>query len=196
MSETPMITTDYLWEFFDHATRMKLLNTARRVLREVEFDAVAFTGVSGALLGPMIADALDKELIVVRKMDREYSHSALRVEGALHVGSYIIADDFVATGQTLYRVYNAIADKATGIRFAGFFGARMEKFGPPESIWGSLKLPSAVRPPKLAEYPKIIIAPKVIDVSAGWAVDWKSPIVTVPVQPTQLFLSNLDGITE
>ena len=46
----------------------------------IECDAIAFRGMSGALVGPMVALELGKEFIMVRKRNAN-SHSSYMVEG-------------------------------------------------------------------------------------------------------------------
>lgn len=72
----------------------------------VPAEAVAFTGVSGSLLGPLVGAFLDLPLIVVRKAVkplRERSHSEHEIEGAL-ASRYLIVDDLTSSGATLRRV--------------------------------------------------------------------------------------------
>lgn len=66
----------------------------------IEFDAIAFRGMSGALIAPCIADALGKEIICVRNPSTQ-SHSDYRVEGLETTCKYIIVDDFVCVGVTV-----------------------------------------------------------------------------------------------
>lgn len=79
--------------------------------RADQFDAVAFCGMSGALVAPSVADALDKHLIMVRKKDDGSRHSSYAVEGEL-TGRYLILDDFISMGTTVKYMLTEIA-KAT-----------------------------------------------------------------------------------
>lgn len=63
------------------------------------FKSIAFTGVSGALVAPIIAVNLKKHLIVVRKTPIS-SHSSRLVEGQ-NKGSFVIVDDFMCSGETI-----------------------------------------------------------------------------------------------
>lgn len=75
------------------------LELAAHRLKNVQFDTVVFTGVSGAIFAPVLAHKLGKEIVVVRKtMD---THSDNTIEGYRHVSKYIIVDDFVSTGATV-----------------------------------------------------------------------------------------------
>jgi hypothetical protein len=76
---------------------------------KLQFDAIAFTGVSGALIAPIVAFQMGVDLIVVRK-DIEGSHSKSLVEGAWQASKILIIDDFVATGDTVMRIANMLRE--------------------------------------------------------------------------------------
>jgi len=80
-------------------------------LREVEkthpFEAIAVQGLSGLLIGPIVAMLLKKPLLAVRK-ESERCHSDEEVEGDIDVKSYIILDDFIFTGETCRRIQTAL----------------------------------------------------------------------------------------
>ena len=77
----------------------------------VEFDAIAFTGVSGALVAPAVAAALGKSLIVVRKKAEATStHSTFSVEGPRNPVRFIVIDDFISTGKTMDTVITKVHD--------------------------------------------------------------------------------------
>lgn len=76
------------------------------------FNTIAFRGISGALVAPVVAHALDKNLIVVRKETN--SHSFYKVEGEIYGARYIVIDDFVSSGSTILAIVEdiqALADK-------------------------------------------------------------------------------------
>jgi orotate phosphoribosyltransferase len=75
----------------------------------LEFEAIAFRGMSGALVAPLVAVLLNKDLIVCRK-DEINHHSAFVVEGRLCCGSYVILDDFMASGLTITTIYHLISN--------------------------------------------------------------------------------------
>ena len=64
------------------------------------FDAIAFTGMSGAVVAPILAYHLDKHLLAIRK---EPCHSNSIVEhGSCPPDSRIlIVDDFISSGKTV-----------------------------------------------------------------------------------------------
>jgi hypothetical protein len=76
------------------------------------FDAIAYTGHSGALVAPIVAMELRKNLIVVRK-NGENAHSSKSCEGPYGGARYIIVDDFVATGRTVRRIVETIQETFT-----------------------------------------------------------------------------------
>ena len=71
-----------------------------------KFEAIAFTGTSGAALAYPISAELKIPLICVRKSDK--NHSGLQIEGCTSVAKYIIIDDFIDTGATINRIINKI----------------------------------------------------------------------------------------
>ena len=70
-------------------------------------DAIAFTGMSGALIAPRVATILGLPIIMVRK-PHDGSHSRHRVEGFTGTECYMIVDDFVCTGATVRSICEAI----------------------------------------------------------------------------------------
>lgn len=72
-----------------------------------EFDAIAFRGMSGALIAPVVASRLKKSLIMVRKPNDD-SHSTHKVEGDSAARRYIILDDFCCNGDTQRAIREAI----------------------------------------------------------------------------------------
>lgn len=78
---------------------------------KIDFDAIAFRGVSGALVAPAVAAELHKPLLLVRK-NSESSHSLYQVEGCdKYKCRYIIIDDFVCSGSTIKAIVNDINDE-------------------------------------------------------------------------------------
>lgn len=96
----------------DPVLRRLTIENLLRILKHFDFDAIAFRGLSGALIVPTIAMMMDKTLLVVRK--GELSHSSRMVEGDYNARRYVIVDDLVASGQTvktiLQEIHNVIPD--------------------------------------------------------------------------------------
>ena len=81
------------------------------ILRNYDFDAIAFRGMSGALIAPAVALKLDKTLLMVRKPragNEDDSHSYEHVEGDAAARRYVILDDFIATGRTIKAITEEI----------------------------------------------------------------------------------------
>lgn len=95
--------TDYLYAI-DTKVGIKLVENACDKLSTIKFNAIAFTGMSGALIAPAVAFKLNRGLILIRKGRLSQCHSRLRVEGDINCNSYIILDDFIATGDTIKRI--------------------------------------------------------------------------------------------
>jgi adenine/guanine phosphoribosyltransferase-like PRPP-binding protein len=83
------------------------VTTARKIIRShnLKFDAIAFTGNSGALVAAPLAIALDKKLILIRKR-KDMSHGEF-IEGNTN-SRYIILDDFIASGCTMSAIIRAL----------------------------------------------------------------------------------------
>lgn len=103
--------TGYLEQLIDPNSRKDTIDKAVEYLRNIEkdypFDAIAFTGMSGALIGVPVADILGKGLIAVRRKDDKSNHSGRAVEG-VKASRYVIIDDLIATGATLFHVRDSI----------------------------------------------------------------------------------------
>lgn len=99
--------------YLEYALKMESRkNIIKKAIIDLEtvadcFDFIAVTGTSGLLMGPSIADALNKPTVVIRKA-RETSHSMFEVEGDIPGPNYIIVDDFVSTGRTIANIISQI----------------------------------------------------------------------------------------
>lgn len=80
---------------------------------KLEFDTIAFTGVSGALIGPALADKLNKKMIIVRKKETK-THAYRKAEGFYKFSTshkevkYIIIDDVIDSGKTIVTIIQRI----------------------------------------------------------------------------------------
>ena len=110
---------DYLPYIRTHNLR-RIIRRATKRLRDLnlKFDAIAFSGVSGALLAPPIALALNKTLLLVRKNITD-GHSNHYVEGDIGARRYIIVDDFMSRGVTLRRIVKHIKKNAPNAKCIG-----------------------------------------------------------------------------
>jgi hypothetical protein len=77
-----------------------------RAVRETDFDTVVVTGVSGLLVGPQLARAHGKNILVVRKPN-DNSHSHHQLTGYQGRKLFLV-DDFVSTGETVLRTLTTV----------------------------------------------------------------------------------------
>jgi len=93
-------------------SREQARNTIKKViceLKRVKFDTIAFSGMSGALIAPMVAQVMKKELIMVRRNEgKDGSHSKRWVEGYDGVKDYVIIDDLIDSGDTCVGIIRGI----------------------------------------------------------------------------------------
>jgi adenine/guanine phosphoribosyltransferase-like PRPP-binding protein len=129
MPHTPQIHSDYLGSVFQKDKLDSFLKKAVKLVKQYDFQAFAFRGMSGALVAPVLAHMTDKTLIMVRKpkiyeqteTDESTSyHSYLRVEGDRAVERYVIIDDMVCTGRTVNSIVQAISEFQPAARCLGF----------------------------------------------------------------------------
>lgn len=102
------MSNSYFHKFLDGAKLAKISADCAANLKRYEFDAIAFRGMSGAMIAPPVAALMGKTLILVRKPG-ESTHSSDTVEGDVrYIKRYVILDDFVATGNTAREIQRAI----------------------------------------------------------------------------------------
>lgn len=94
----------------------------------IVFDAFVGIGTSGALVAPVLAYAMKKEIVLVRKSANESEHSNYPLVGDIGNLAYsdqrlIFADDFVASGASLRKVIRTLRDKAPRSKVVGVFEA-------------------------------------------------------------------------
>lgn len=103
------IDSIYLSRALDPVEIANVITAAERQLKNVEFDAIAFRGMSGALIAPIIAYLMHKSLIMVRKpKTAEPNHSGRLIEGDMYATRYVIIDDCTSTGQTVNTIHDEI----------------------------------------------------------------------------------------
>lgn len=80
----------------------------REELKEVEFDTMVGTGLSGTLVVPTLARAFGTLWAIVRKEHSPHSYGLIEGE----IGQkWLMVDDFVDTGETVRRVQRAINEE-------------------------------------------------------------------------------------
>lgn len=90
------------------------IRAAERMMRRYPFEAIAFTGTSGAALAYILSHWLKVPLICVRKT-AEGSHFPSwfgNLEGHVEAKTYMIVDDFISSGATIDRIRDEIAKKS------------------------------------------------------------------------------------
>jgi len=102
-----LICSEHMARFLDTKDLYHYIDLAIKALKRQEFDSIAFRGMSGAVSAPIIALALKKNLILVRKPE-DRTHSQYRVEGFNASRRYVIVDDFISTGETARAIRDSI----------------------------------------------------------------------------------------
>jgi orotate phosphoribosyltransferase len=75
-----------------------MLTQAMRGLEGIQFDTLVGRGISGCMAAPIIARAMSKNFLIVRK-ENDGSHSGSAAEGS--IGSrWIFVDDCISSGNT------------------------------------------------------------------------------------------------
>jgi len=103
------IGATYLRPAMDRSTRKDTIERLDGEIRHsgIEFDGIAFRGLSGALVAPTLSDRFNVPMICVRK--RDGNHGGYSLEGDTRVKRYIIVDDMIASGVTCSTIINEIA---------------------------------------------------------------------------------------
>ncbi|KKN19834.1 hypothetical protein LCGC14_0941600 [marine sediment metagenome] len=78
--------------------------------KETPFDAMAFTGMSGAMLAPILSYELQIPMIMVRTEHEASMCSKAPASGFTKFKSYIIVDDLVLSGNTLGHIHAAVCE--------------------------------------------------------------------------------------
>lgn len=110
------VISNYLHQGLDCVELQKRINATVVFLqrRSQKFDAIAFRGMSGALVAPAVAARLKKNLLMVRKAT-DSNHSSLSVEGFNGAPQrYVIIDDFIFTGATVREIQRTIGQMKHG----------------------------------------------------------------------------------
>lgn len=106
-----MVVTQYLHTVFNinefRVNVQRTIKVAKYIKLLKKFDSIAFTGISGASMAPILSYDLGVSLLAVRKLDD--SHSRLEVEGNVNSKRYLIVDDCIASGRTMETIIEKIA---------------------------------------------------------------------------------------
>lgn len=112
----------YLKDFINPERLQERIDLTVRALKGHKFDAIAFMGMSGALIAPPVALAVGKPFILVRKDDN--THSGWNVEGDYAAKTFIVVDDFTETGKTIKNIRSEIRRVMPSAKYLGFLGAK------------------------------------------------------------------------
>lgn len=110
----------YFREALDPSRRKLIIDRLVVALSPIadSFDAIAWRGLSGGSIAPVVAHFLNKHTIAVRK--GENSHSRAKFETSNHLytfglSKYVIVDDFVRSGETVRSIIEAVVTQWGGI---------------------------------------------------------------------------------
>lgn len=89
----------------------KFVRDARRLLKDVDFDTVVGTGMSGVPAATLIGRSMHKHVLLVRKEDDMGNHHDTGGRGFVgQLGArWIFVDDFMSSGATFRRVYGVVS---------------------------------------------------------------------------------------
>jgi adenine/guanine phosphoribosyltransferase-like PRPP-binding protein len=119
LAHEPNYDTSHVDRVFRADLISKLIPAACRELKRMEaaglrIDAIAFRGMSGCLFAAPLSARMRKPMIMVRKKcvscGREQSHTTQLVEGDRNAKTYVIVDDFIASGKTVRAIQEAITN--------------------------------------------------------------------------------------
>lgn len=114
-----MIQSSYLNDVLSPSSLKQIAAKICRKLkyRKNDFDVIAFRGMSGALIAPIVAAKMNKGMLMVRK-ESDKNHSNFTVEGNIAGDRFIIIDDLVCTGDTIREIVSKV-QKGTSKKFVG-----------------------------------------------------------------------------
>ena len=93
---------------YNHVDRREVIDRIVKRLKPLsdDFDAIVVCGASMMLISSVVAYKMNKNLILVRKINDD-NYSGYMVEG-LHHQRYIFIDDLISSGKTLKYVLGAV----------------------------------------------------------------------------------------
>lgn len=100
------LSSVYLTDNFSY-TVDKATKIISKFRKRMPFEAIAFTGSSGAALAYPLSYKLKIPLIHIRKSIRD-NHYGSKLEGLNDCASYIIVDDFINSGRTIKKIISEI----------------------------------------------------------------------------------------
>lgn len=141
------MTIKFRTEYFDEATQnlRDIVDEAKDLLADVDFDTFVGTGFSGGVVIPALALEMGKNYALIRKEGDDSHHGGGRMVGSLG-HRWIFLDDFVSLGGTRRRVVDKVAaacvmnDHSTTYVGQYLYGRYVEqKFIPFDGDWDFIK---------------------------------------------------------
>lgn len=99
----------------------KLIDSAVKALASVDYDTMIGTGLSGALVIPILARAMGKHFAIIRKPG-DSRHAYQQFEGEIG-DRWIFVDDFISSGETRDRVRSVVRRLASEYNPTIFVGS-------------------------------------------------------------------------
>lgn len=96
--------SSHLYESFQRTYQDKALRDVKKLLvdKDIKFDGFVVRGISGIVIGSILARSLRKDLVIVRSTNDCHSNSM--VENYKTNCRYIFLDDFQSSGATFTKV--------------------------------------------------------------------------------------------
>lgn len=123
MVDSPPVMHECASYLHDIVARTPVDKTIQRCVKLLEptqdkWDTIAVRGVSGLLIGPVLAHLMRKELIVIRKPEDDTA-SRSKIEGHVTACSYVIVDDLICSGSTCVQIMRAVRSFAVKANLYG-----------------------------------------------------------------------------
>ncbi len=133
--------------------RKSAVQRTLRAIRKERFDTIAVRGVSGLTVGAIIAHRRKVGLAVIRKASDLTTHSPHDIETPLNVSRYIIVDDNVSSGQTIYTIVQAMTRRHPESKCIGVarYNSREDLF------WNSVMTENSIKN-FVRTYPELTVA--------------------------------------
>lgn len=125
------VQTSYNDTWFNLDYRKNVIATFGNIIKDkvFDFDGIVVRGMSGMLMGPILADKYNLKLMIARKeceLTSGNSHASYMLEGNTDFLKYVIVDDCVSMGGTVRGIIKDIQDRwdkeqSMTPRYAGLF---------------------------------------------------------------------------
>lgn len=104
----------------NHNNRNIIIENTIKLIKSknLSFDTIACSGVSGLLVVPRLCEILNKNILLVRK-PTEKRYSPFIYEGVIP-NKYLIIDDLVCSGQTIKHILKTIKEESAFSECVGF----------------------------------------------------------------------------